>query len=310
MSKESNENLNATVRSGLIMQSIGGFYYVKEEISDRIYECRGRGILRAKGITPTVGDRCKIAVPNDLSGTNLSTVNEILSRKNILVRPAVANLDKLFVVISSCKPRPNLLVTDRLIAAAEYDDIEPVLVLTKLDLGDISEIESIYKSSGFKVLVADYDNPDGLPAVRDEMRGCLSAFAGNSGVGKSTLLNALCPQLSQETSETSEKLGRGRHTTRSVQLFCIDTDTYIADTPGFSSFDGELGVRIPADKLELCYREFGSCLGMCKFVSCAHIKDKGCAVLEALERGEIQRSRHESYAVMHEESRQKKEWER
>lgn len=304
------------------MQSIGGFYYVAAE--DKVFECRGRGALRSKGITPTVGDRCKITVPEGSSDKNLSVVDEILPRRNVLVRPAVANLDKLFIVVSSCKPRPNPLIIDRLIAAAEYDDIEPVLVLTKLDLGDLSSLEAIYKSAGFRVITADYDKPESLREVRDEMRGALSAFAGNSGVGKSTLLNAICPQLSQETGETSEKLGRGKHTTRSVQLFCIEKDTYIADTPGFSSFDGDLGMRIPAGKLEMCFREFSPYLGKCKFVSCAHIKDQGCAVLEAVEKGienetengienkssGISKDRFDSYAVMYEEARQKKEWEK
>ena len=308
------------------MKSIGGFYYVAPEDgageaagAENLIECRGRGILRKRGVTPAVGDRCVVTLPDSsaigLSDKVLSTVDEILPRRNILTRPAVANLDKLFVVVSSCKPRPNLTVIDRLIAVAEYDDIEPVLVLTKLDLGDLSDLEKVYKSAGFKTLAADYTAPGSLGAIRDEMRGCLSAFAGNSGVGKSTLLNALFPHISQETGETSEKLGRGRHTTRSVQLFCVEEDgknnhTYIADTPGFSSFDGDFGVRVPAGKLELCFREFAPYLAGCKFVSCAHVKDGGCAVLEALGRGEIQKSRHASYAAMYEEARQVKDWER
>ena len=286
--------------TGRIIKSLGGFYYV--ESAGLVYECRGRGSLRSRGLTPTVGDECAVTVWEN----GLCSVDDISPRKNILARPAIANLDRLFVVVSSTSPRPNLLTIDRLIAACEWNDIEPSLIMTKLDLGDLSSMAQIYSSSGFKVWMIDYRDDSSLESLKEDMKGHISAFAGNSGVGKSTLLNALCPSLSQQTGETSRKLGRGRHTTRSVELFDLPFGGKIADTPGFSSFDNGLGANIPEDQIQFCFREFSDYLGKCKFSSCAHTVETGCAVLAAMESGVINPSRHKSYLTMRAEMKDEK----
>ncbi len=288
---------------GLIVKSTGGFYYV--EASGTLYECRARGILRKQEITPLVGDRCEISVPEN----GMPMVDSIKERRNSLVRPAVANIDKLFITISSCRPYPNMLITDRLIAAAEYADIEPIILLTKLDLAECSEVENVYRGAGFKVLRIEYDKPSTVDAVREELKGCISAFAGNSGVGKSTLLNAIEPGLMLKTSDISDKLGRGRHTTRTVELFELESGGRIADTPGFSSFDGKLGFAIEKDQLQFCFREFADYIGECKFTSCAHLCEKGCAVVEAVKQGKISSSRHEDYCKLYEEAQSVNSWE-
>ena len=289
--------------TGLIIKSTGGFYYV--EASEHTYECRARGILRKQEITPLVGDRCIISVPDN----GLPMVDSIEERKNSLIRPAVANIDKLFIVISACKPAPNPLITDRLIAAAEYADIEPIIITTKVDITDCSKIEDIYRKAGYKVIRADYSRKDSIELIKEELKGCISAFAGNSGVGKSTLLNVIEPDLQLKTSDISEKLGRGRHTTRTVELYPLSFGGKIADTPGFSSFDGKLGFIIDKEKLPFCFREFNEHIENCRFTSCTHLCEKGCAVIEAVKNGTIAASRHESYCIMYGESQNIKSWE-
>jgi len=289
--------------NGIIVKGIGGFYYV--EAAERIYECKARGVFRLHELTPTVGDRCVIAVSDDGS----AVIDSIEERRNIFVRPAVANLDKLFVVVSAVQPSPNALVIDRMIAAAEYADVEPIVVLTKTDLAPCDAIRETYETTGLKVISINYQTGEGIEEVRRELTGCASAFAGNSGVGKSTLLNAIDPNLSLRTGHISRKLGRGRHTTREVELFRLDFGGMIADTPGFSSFDGEVGAVIEKDQLQYCFREFDEYLGSCQFVSCAHLCEKGCAVIAALKAGKIARSRHESYVAMYEEAKNIKPWE-
>ncbi len=294
------ENVNV---NGLIIKGIGGFYYV--EAAGHIYECKARGVFRRRGITPLAGDRCTITVKDG----EYSVIESIEQRSNSLLRPAVANLDRLFIVISSVSPSPNLQVVDRMTAIAEHEGIEPVIVLTKLDLGNLSSVREIYDRAGFTVVSVDYDSGDGIDEIRTLLKDKISAFAGNSGVGKSTLLNAVCPELKQETGQVSEKLGRGRHTTRTVELFTLPFGGRIADTPGFSSFEGELLTVITTDELPDCYREFADYIGGCRFTSCAHVKEKGCAVVEAVRNGEISPSRHESYCVMYEEAKSIKPWE-
>lgn len=288
---------------GIIVKGIGGFYYV--EAADRVYECKARGVFRLRDLVPTVGDRCTVELGEDGS----AVIADIAPRRNILVRPPVANLDKLFVVVSSQSPAPNTLVIDRVIAAAEYADIEPIVIITKTDLSPCDDIREIYSGAGFKVIPVSYADGAGLEEIRTELTGAVSAFAGNSGVGKSTLLNAIEPTLSRKTAQISNKLGRGRHTTREVELFSLPFGGRIADTPGFSSFDGELGAPIEKDQLQFCFREFSEYLNTCRFTSCAHLREKGCSVVEALGQGRIAKSRHESYVTMYEEARLIKPWE-
>ena len=233
---------------GLLIKGIGGFYYV--ETADAIYECKARGIFRKQKITPLVGDRVSVTLNNN--GEN--TIDEIKKRKNQLVRPPLANLDRIFVVASVVDPAINTIVIDRIIAAAEFKGIEPVIVLTKTDLDDnYKEYYDIYKNAGFKVVLCNNVTGEGSAEIKELIKGKICAFAGNTGVGKSSLLNNIAPELAVETGETSKKLGRGRHTTRHCELFKT-AGGYIADTPGFSSVDIESYDVIMKADLPHCFR--------------------------------------------------------
>ncbi len=303
-------NNDAKEYEGTIIKGIGGFYYV--EVADTVYECRGRGSLRGKApkgerVTPLAGDRCSITVHSG----GLASLDKIIDRRNYLLRPPLANLDNLFVIVSVCDPQPNTLVIDRFIALAEHKGINPVIVLTKLDLADDNGLGDIYRNAGFTVIDADYskDNADFADKIKDIMRGKISGFAGNTGVGKSTLLNSICPELQRETGEISKKLGRGKHTTRETELFALPFGGKIADTPGFSSFDGEFAEYIYKEDLPDAFREFADYSSECKFTGCSHTCEKGCAVLAAVAEGNIAQSRHESYVALYNEVKDIKEWE-
>ncbi len=289
---------------GKIIKGIGGFYYV--ESADSVYECKARGSFRNQKITPLVGDNVEITV---YEGEQYNSIDKILPRKNSLIRPPLANIDRLFIISSVVDPKLNPLIIDKLIAIAEYKEIEPVVVFTKTDLdSSYKEYEEIYKNAGFKVVVCDNTSGGGADEVKALLKDKVCAFTGNTGVGKSTLLNNIFPDLSLETGETSKKLGRGRHTTRHCELFKTDGG-YIADTPGFSSLDFERCERILKDDLPYCFREFRQYLDMCKFsTNCSHINDKGCAVAEAVKEGKISVSRHNSYVQMYNDVKDIKEW--
>lgn len=289
---------------GKIIKGIGGFYYV--DTGDTVYECKARGNFRKRNITPLVGDNVEITVNN---GDHENTVDKIFDRKNSLIRPPLANLDTLFIVASLVEPRINTLIIDKLIAIAEYKKIEPVLVITKTDLDEsFEEYYSIYNSAGFKVIKCNNETGEGAGEIKELLKGKISAFTGNTGVGKSSLLNNIFPELELATGETSKKLGRGRHTTRHCELFKTDGG-YIADTPGFSSLDFERCEKILKDDLPYCFREFEPYLENCKFMTnCSHINDKGCAVTQAVKDGKISPSRHESYVSMYNEVKDIKEW--
>ncbi|WP_313292207.1 ribosome small subunit-dependent GTPase A, partial [Faecalispora jeddahensis] len=275
------------------------------EAADTIYEAKARGIFRKRGITPLAGDIVDISIEED--GT--CTIEEICERKNSLVRPPVANLDQLFLVVSVLHPSPNLLVLDKMLAGAEEKGISPVIVFSKTDLEDCGEYLEIYQKTGIPVLTVSSVTGDGVDGVRELLQGKLSAFSGNSGVGKSSLLNRLDEQLSLPTAEISQKLGRGRHTTRQVELLKLGPDTYVADTPGFSSVDMIQTELIRKENLAHDFREFAPYLDQCRFPSCSHTKEKGCAVLAALQEGKIAPSRHQSYVSMYDEIKNIKEWE-
>lgn len=285
------------------MKGIGGFYYVR--CGETIYECRARGVFRKKKITPLVGDFVQVE-PEEEPGKG--TLTEILPRRNFLVRPPVANLDQLLIVASLQDPQPNLLMIDKTIAAAEYHNIEPVIVLNKTDLEDGNAIEAIYRQAGFTCIQASARTGEGIERIREQLQGRVSVFTGNSGVGKSSLLNCIDERLGLSTGEISQKLGRGRHTTRHVEIFELENGGFVADTPGFSTLDIERFQLIRKEELPDCFREFAPFLGQCRFTSCAHTVEKGCAILQAVEEGKIARSRWESYCTMYQEVKDIKEW--
>lgn len=290
---------------GRLIKGIGGFYYV--ETAEAVYECKARGIFRKRGITPLVGDYVSISVNDNAE----NTIDEIKERKNSLVRPPLANIDQLFIVSSVVDPSINLFVLDKLIATAEFKKIEPIVIITKSDLSDrYEEYEKIYSNAGFKVIVCNNINGDGSEQIKALLSGKTSAFTGNSGVGKSTLLNAIDPNLALETGHTSKKLGRGRHTTRQCELFKVGGG-YVADTPGFSALDFERCEKIYKEDLPYCFREFAPYLEKCKFqTNCSHTGDKGCAVAEAVNNGLISKKRYNSYVEMYNEVKDIKEWEK
>ncbi|CDZ24401.1 putative ribosome biogenesis GTPase RsgA [[Clostridium] cellulosi] len=285
---------------GIIVKANSGFYYVK--CDSGVIECRARGIFRKQKITPLVGDRVRISQTGD-SGT----VEEILPRKNSMIRPPVANIDILFIIVSTVEPEPNMLVIDKMIAAAEQKGIEPAVIVTKNDLKDGSDIVATYNKAGIKSFFASGITGEGIEELKSLICGHIGAFTGNSGVGKSTLLNRIDPSLSLSTGEISKKLGRGRHTTRLVELF-ETCGGYIADTPGFSSLDTFKFEPILKEDLQYVFREFEPYINKCRFTGCSHTKETGCAVLEALKNGEIAPSRHKSYCEMYEEAKNIKAW--
>ena len=287
---------------GLVRKGIGGFYTV--ETGEGFYTCTARGKFRKARISPYAGDRVRILGEEDGTGS----LEEILPRKNFLVRPPIANIDQLFIVSSLRDPHPDTGIIDRTIAAAELEHIDPVLVLTKTDLEDASVLKAVYDLAGVPCVVVSSVTGAGVDQVRDLLSGKVSAFTGNSGVGKSTLLNALFPHLDLKTGEISQKLGRGRHTTREVELYKLEGGGYVADTPGFSTFDIERYRMTDKERLAFGFREFLPYLGECQFSSCSHTCEKGCAVLEAVREGKIPRSRHESYCAMYQEVKDVKLW--
>lgn len=288
---------------GRIIKGIGGFYYV--ETTDAIYECKARGIFRKQGISPLVGDTVKISV--NVNAEN--TIDDIIDRKNSLVRPPLANLDQLFIVASLVDPNINTTVIDRLIGIAELKNIEPIIVLTKIDLSQDAEYyKNIYEKAGFKVILCDNNTGQGSDEIKELIKGKISAFTGNTGVGKSSLLNSIDSSLEISTGETSKKLGRGKHTTRHCELYKINGG-YVADTPGFSYIDLERYEKIMKDDLPLCFREFEPFLDKCRFqTNCSHINDKGCAVVDAVNKGLISKERHQSYIDLYNEVKDIKEW--
>lgn len=283
------------------MKSIGGFYYVRS--GEKEYECKARGSFRKRGSSPVVGDRVMITVPDD----GYCAIEQILPRRNQLKRPALANIDALVIVCSTVDPQPNYTVIDKMTAAAVNHQMEPVIVVSKNDLKNGDELAEVYRQSGIRVYQCSPDSREETDDLLSFLRGKVSAFTGNSGVGKSTLLNRLFPQLELQTGDISEKLGRGRHTTRVVELFELD-GCFVADTPGFSTVDLQRYEMIDKEQLQYCFPEFEQYLGQCQFTSCAHTCEKGCAVLVALEEGKIAPSRHRSYVQMYNEVKDIKPW--
>ena len=289
---------------GRIDKALSGFYYVTTEAGETL-TCRARGKFRKEGLSPLVGDRVAV---RELGGGE-GYVEEILPRRNAFQRPAVANIDQMVIVASGTIPVTDPFLIDRMSAVAALKDCGVVLLLNKCDLDPAEELFRIYTAAGFPTLRVSAETGEGMAELEGLLAGKLSAFTGNSGVGKSSILNRLDPRFALKVGEVSQALGRGRHTTRHVELFRLPNGAEIMDTPGFSSFEAEELNWELKQHLPETFPEFRPYLGQCRFVGCSHTKEKGCAVLEALRRGDIQKSRHQSYLRLYEELKPLKEWE-
>ncbi len=286
-------------QNGIIYKSVGGFYYVKTD-DGSLVECKPRGLFRKTGLKPVAGDRVRLAEEG-----GAVTIDEVAPRKNLFVRPPLANLDLVFIVAATAQPVPSLLVIDKLSAAAVDQETQPVLLVTKGDLAGDEQLLAAYATAGFPAFAVNAATGEGLPRLREMLAGGLAVFCGNSGVGKSTLLNALLPEAARETGEISKKLGRGRHTTREVEIFEV-AGGLVADTPGFASFDlqraGPGGIS--ADNIQFAFPDIAAHMPACKFSGCTHLVEKGCAVREALARGEVAPGRYQSYVTLYEQAKE------
>lgn len=287
--------------TGVLTKAISGFYYVS--CDGRSYECKARGNFRKAGVSPVVGDSVEFSPTDNVHGV----IENINQRKNFLTRPLVANIDKLFIVSAYKTPSPDTLMIDRLTALAIYNSIEPIIVFNKADMGDFNELYAVYKKSGFKTFVVSAKNNLGLQQLYKEISGSICAFSGNSGVGKSSILNALFPDLKLKTGEVSEKLGRGKHTTRHTQLFETENG-FVVDTPGFSSIETNADLYSFKMSLADCFPDFFEYIVNCKFSTCTHTSEKGCAVIDAVNKGEIAKTRHKSYVTLLSELKNVTQW--
>ena len=287
---------------GRIVRSLSGFYDVKT--ADALVTCRARGIFRKEGNSPLTGDLVEITMER-----GKGMVEKILPRKNKFIRPAVANIDALVVFAANVNPVTEPYLIDRVAAIAGDQNVPVILCVNKCDLDPAVDLVRIYQNAGFTVICTSAESGEGIDLLRQAIRGKLVAFTGNSGVGKSSILNRLDPQLNLATGEVSEKLGRGRHTTRHVELFDLGQDTYVADTPGFSSFDTDQMEVILKENLQYAFPDFGTYLGKCRFDDCSHRKEPDCAVRAAVEAGILEKSRYDSYLRLYEKSSQIKLWE-
>ena len=288
--------------AGRILRALSGFYDV--QTPEGLITCRGRGSLRKAHQIPLTGDMVEITVEK-----GKGMVEKILPRRNGFVRPAVANVDALVVFAANVNPVTEPFLIDRVAAIAGDQGVEVILCVNKCDLDPALDLVRIYQNAGFPVIQASAETGQGVEELRQRLQGKLTAFTGNTGVGKSSMLNRLCPDLALATGEVSEKLGRGRHTTRHVQLYELDADTYVADTPGFSSFDTDQMDVILKENLQYAFPDFGPYVGKCQFHDCSHRKEPGCAVRQAMEAGDIEPTRYDSYLKLYEKASQINLWE-
>ena len=284
--------------TGIIIKGIGGFYYVKAEDSN-IYECKARGIFRKENIKPCIGDRVEISLEN-----GKGSIEKIETRRTVLVRPPVSNIDNLMIVVASMNPDPDFLLIDKMLVTAEKKGIVPIICVNKTDLDSGEKIKDIYKNTGYKILSVSTYEKEGIDELKALLKYKITAFAGTSGVGKSSILNELIDESAQ-TGEISDKIKRGKHTTRHVELFELEGGGFILDTPGFSSYELE---DIPATELSTFFPEMANVTETCRFKGCAHINEPDCAIKEKVRLGEISQTRYENYISIYEILKDRKEW--
>lgn len=289
--------------TGILVRSLSGFYDV--DVDGREIRCRARGKFRYQKIKPLVGDWVELTLLGETEGV----VDAVLPRRNAMDRPAVANMDQLVIIASGAIPVTDPFLIDRMTAIAEAKRCEPIVLFNKWDLQPVPQLLGLYQRAGIRALACSAKTGEGLAELRQIIAGKISVFTGNSGVGKSSLLNALDTNCVIPTGEVSRRLGRGRHTTRHVELFRLPGDAMVADTPGFAAFDTQYPELLDPRSLAELFREFRPYLGECAFVDCAHVKEKGCRLLEALREGRISSSRHESYVRLYEQAKEHHTWE-
>ncbi|MBE5959400.1 MAG: ribosome small subunit-dependent GTPase A [Lachnospiraceae bacterium] len=291
--------------TGKIIKGIAGFYYVHIE-GQGVYECKAKGVFRNKSIKPLVGDNVKIDIIDDEE--KKGNIIEVLERKNDLIRPAVANVDQALVVFALKDPEPNLNLLDRFLVMMEFQNIETVICFNKSDISDDEEtkrIADIYSKAGYRVIITSVEKDEGVSKVKEQLASKTTVFAGPSGVGKSSMLNALALDYKMETGEVSKKIGRGKHTTRHSEIFYIDKMTYVIDTPGFTSLNVPgMDERV----LEECFPEFVPYIGECKFTGCAHISEPDCAIKNLVQEGKIPSERYENYKSFYDELKNRKKY--
>ena len=285
---------------GIIIKGIGGFYYVKAE-DGNVYECKARGVFRNEHITPVIGDEAEIEVKN-----SKGSVTKIFPRRNRLIRPSVSNIDMLVLVVAAAEPDPNEFLIDKMLINANINGIKAIVCINKTDISDGERLREIYEKAGYEVLVVCAQNNTGIDILKEKIKGKVSAFAGLSGVGKSSILQILTDSEIQ-TGTVSEKIRRGKHTTRHVELFELSEGGFVLDTPGFSSLEVS-GIR--AEELGDFFPEIQNCTQACRFRGCSHINEPGCAVKEMVDDGEMPMSRYESYKELYEQLSLVKDWER
>ncbi|MEL4105922.1 ribosome small subunit-dependent GTPase A [Oscillospiraceae bacterium WX1] len=290
------------MKEGVILKALSGFYTVAD--GEEACVCKARGRFRREQIIPLVGDRVEYSAAGDGTGV----LENILPRRNTFVRPPVANIDRLVIITSAVIPVTDPYLVDRMTAIAALNDCEAIIVVNKCDIARGDSLYDIYSGAGFSTIRTSATTGEGIDALFNAVAGKVCAFTGNSGVGKSSILNALEPSFGLQVGDVSQKLGRGRHTTRHVELYKLRNGALIADTPGFSAFDTDLMRLDDEEQLQYLFQEFAPYLGRCRFTDCAHVSEPGCAVLEAVTNGLLHHSRHESYARLYELAKQKNDW--
>jgi len=288
---------------GIIYKALSGFYYVR--CGNEMYSCRARGQFRHENISPLVGDLAVIETDGSCSGV----VMEIRPRKNSFLRPSVANVDAIVMLCSESNPVTDPFLIDRITVLASMKECEPIICINKSDLSDKTRLSEIYSTTGYTVVETSAVTGQGLEELKRAIHGKICVFTGNSGVGKSSILNRLSPELGIATGEVSDKLGRGRHTTRHVELFDLGDGTFAADTPGFSSLDIDAAELASVEGLDRHFPEFSRFIGRCRYDDCAHIKEPGCAIRAALKEKLVSQSRYDSYVRLKEAADKVNKWE-